>query len=36
MIHILVVEDNRDLNHAVCHHLTAHGYTTFSAFQAQE
>lgn len=36
MIHILVVEDDRDLNHTVCRHLTAHGYTTFSAFQAQE
>ena len=26
MIHILVVEDDRELNQAVCKHLSAHGY----------
>lgn len=26
MIHILVVEDDRDLNETVCRHLNAHGY----------
>lgn len=31
MIHILVVEDDKDLNHAVCRHLCAHNYDAVGA-----
>lgn len=34
MIYILVVEDDKDLNRAVCHHLNAHNYQTISVLNA--
>lgn len=36
MIHILLVEDNRDLNFTVCKHLNARQYQTTGAFSAEE
>ena len=36
MIHILIVEDDRDLNEAVCRHLAARHYQTAGVYNAQE
>lgn len=36
MIAILVVEDDRDLNEAVCRHLNAHGYRASGVLRAEE
>ena len=36
MIHILVVEDDQDLNQAVCRHLNARGYQTTGVLKAMD
>lgn len=36
MIHILVVEDDKDLNRTVCRHLCAHNYDAVGVFNAME
>lgn len=36
MIHILLVEDDRDLNQAVCRHLNARGYQTTGVLKAAD
>lgn len=36
MIHILVVEDDQDLNQAVCRHLNARGYQTTGVLKATD
>lgn len=36
MIHILVVEDDKDLNQTVCRHLRAHNYETVGALSASQ
>lgn len=36
MIHILVVEDDKDLNQAVCRHLNARGYQTTGVLKAMD
>lgn len=36
MIHILVVEDDKDLNQAVCRHLNARGYQTTGVLKAAD
>lgn len=36
MIHILIVEDDQDLNWTVCRHLNARGYQTHGVLCAQE
>lgn len=36
MIHILVVEDDKDLNRAVCKHLSVHHYDAVGALDAEQ
>ncbi len=36
MIHILVVEDDKDLNKAVCRYLNDHNYQTTGVLRAAE
>ena len=36
MIHILVVEDDKDLNRTVCRHLCAHNYDVVGVFSAEQ
>lgn len=36
MIHILVVEDDKELNQAVCKHLSAHGYHPMGCWNPSE
>ncbi|MCR5545260.1 MAG: response regulator transcription factor [Lachnospiraceae bacterium] len=36
MIHVLVVEDDRELNHAVCRHLGMNGYEVVGTCSAKE
>lgn len=36
MIHILIVEDDRDLNQTVCRHLNARGYQASGVFRAPD
>ena len=36
MVHILLVEDDQDLNRTVCHYLNAHNYQTKGVLSAQD
>lgn len=36
MVHILLVEDDRELNHVVCRHLSMNDYQVFGCFSVQE
>lgn len=36
MVHILVVEDDADLNHAVCRHLNSHSYEATGCLSAKD
>ena len=36
MVHILLVEDDQDLNRTVCHYLNAHNYQTQGVLSAQD
>lgn len=36
MIHILIVEDDKELNRTVCRHLSAHNYLTVGVLRAEE